>query len=134
MKLSLIMETIKVAIKKETSPESLKEDLITLFVFAMIFVVIPTPFFMLNNYIKSSLAETAVKEAIQEAGSYDALQSRETTRGYRILVLDNVEEKNICYHVKGTHEYYYYRVKPDLSVEEVPRIETAFDSDQCEEE
>lgn len=134
MKIQVIKGKIKAAIKKETSPESLKEYFIAFFVFGMLFFVIPTSFYMLSDYVKSRGAETAVKDAIQEAGSYDALKSREITRDYQILVLDNVGEKNICYHVKGTHEYYYYRVKPDLSVEEVPVTETAFPSDQCNRE
>lgn len=74
------------------------------------------------EYVSANRAKTDIQQVIQEAGTYDALQSRET-KYYLMFVLDNEEEKDIRYYDKDFHLYHFYRVKPDLSVEKVSLTE-----------
>ena len=43
-----------------------------------------------------------------------------------MVVLDGAEEKDVRYYSKKLRGYRYYRMKPDLSYEEVPVTKTAF--------
>lgn len=70
------------------------------------------------------LSEEA-QQVLQETASYDALQNVQT-EDYQMVVLDGKEEKDVRYHSKKMRGYRYYRVKLDLSYEEVPVTETAF--------
>ncbi|WP_278961511.1 hypothetical protein [Mitsuokella multacida] len=71
------------------------------------------------------------KNIIQKTASYDALQNCET-EDYRMVVLDNKDTggKDVRYYSRKHDYYIYYRVKPDLSVEEVSVTRTAFLPDQ----
>lgn len=82
------------------------------------------------EYVSANRAKTDIQQVIQEAGTYDALQNCET-EDYRMVVLDrDAWEKDVRYYSKKYRHYLYYRVKPDLSAEEVPVTETAFLPDQ----
>lgn len=96
---------------------------------AVICIVISLLFLAFFSYRCSIISEEG-KKAIQETASYDALQNCET-EDYRMVVLDrDAWEKDVRYYSKKYRHYLYYRVKPDLSAEEVPVTETAFLPDQ----
>lgn len=73
---------------------------------------------------EAGLSEEA-QQALQETTSYDALQNVQT-EDYQMVVLDGEGEKDVRYYSKKMRGYRYYRVKPDLSYEEVTVTETAF--------
>lgn len=100
----------------------------TIFIGVVVGMLIAVGFLLLyslntmREYASANHAKADIQQVIQEAGTYDALQSRET-KYYLMFVLDNAGEKDIRYYDKNLHLYHFYRVKPDLSVEEVPFTE-----------
>lgn len=104
--------------------------LVSLSIFALLILICGIQY---NN----QKVETPQKaqQALQETTYYDMLQNR-LTGTYEMIVLDGETEKYVRYHPKkksGRDDYYlYYRVKPDLSYQEVPITETPFPPVQYE--
>ncbi len=90
-------------------------------IFLLLIVLIFTGFHVKREL---SLSQEA-QQALQETTSYDALQNSQTV-DYQMVVLDGAEEKDVRYYSKKLQGYRYYRMKPDLSYEEVPITKTAF--------
>lgn len=92
----------------------------TISLFLILFI-----FFIVVYAFREASISKEEQQHLQEALSYDDLQNHQTD-DYQMIVLDGEEKKDIRYYSKKMRGYRYYRVKLDLSYEEVPVTDTAF--------